>query len=112
MTYETGLTEKFKEIIRNELYDTGALYLSLEIFSYSLPGQVFFDIQCEEYIIYHIDRLNLLTRLSGFPEFQSAYEIYVKENIEAVLRQRLSGSTTEPVSENIIPTCFILVNGV
>jgi hypothetical protein len=112
MIYEGALTDKFKEVIIDELYDTGALYRSMEIFSYEAPGTVYFDVQCEEYIVYHIERLNLLERLSEFDEFQEAYEKYIDVNLEPALQASLDDiNAPDPNLALLLPKCIITVNG-
>lgn len=113
MILENDLTERFKGIIENELYDTGALYRSIEIYSYESGNVVYFDVVCEEYIVYHIERLNLLERLSEFDEFQEAYERYVEINLEPALQESVSSiNAKDPTAELLIPRCVILVNSV
>ena len=46
MILESDLTSSFKQIIRNELYDTGALYESMQIYSQELPGQILVKVVC------------------------------------------------------------------
>lgn len=112
MIYEGAITDRFKEIIRADLYDTGALYDSLQIFSYEVPDAIYFDVQCEEYIVYHIDRLNLLERLSELDEFQEAYEKYLQISVEEDLARSLSSlDAPDPDFGRILPRCFITLNG-
>lgn len=112
MIYEGAVTDRFKEIIVDELYDTGALYRSMEIFSFESSGVIYFDVQCEDYIVYHITRLNLLERLSDLPEFQVAYEQYLLVDIEAALQESLSSnSAPNPDPSLLLPRCVITVNG-
>lgn len=85
MIYEGALTESFKEIIRNELYDTGALYESMQIYSEEIPGEIQVMISCNDYIIYHIARLDLLTRLVKLPEFLEMAKKYYIETIKRYL---------------------------
>ena len=112
MIYEGALTEAFKEIILNELYDTGDLYESLQIYSEERDFGIWYLIQCEEYIIYHIERLNLIERLSEFPEFQASYEKYVQYRVDSSLEISLS-SVDAPEAEifDLLPQVFVSING-
>jgi hypothetical protein len=112
MIYEGALTEAFKEIIINELYDTGALYESMQIYSFENEGVITFDVQCNDYIVYHIQRLDLLDRLIAFPEFQEAYLKYTNIYLESELRISLSSIDAADINPDmLIPRCVVTVNG-
>jgi hypothetical protein len=112
MIYEGALTEAFKEIIINELYDTGALYESMQIYSESINNEIVIDIQCEEYIVYHIQRLDLIPRLVEFPEFGDVLSKWIVVDIERFLEFELNNlDGPDPSPGSIIPRVRILLNG-
>jgi len=112
MILESELTRRFKQVIRDELYDTGALYESMEIYSLETSNNIIFDIVCNDYIVYHIERLNLLDRLQEFPEFTEAYTRYISPRLEAEIQRSVESLDAEDVSiQQIFPPCLILVNG-
>jgi len=112
MIYEGALTNAFKEIIIDELYDTGELYRSVQIFSDFFNGTVFFDIQSKDYIVYHVQRLELIERLEDMEELSDAYSKYIDGSVENAIKDSLA-SLDAPDPEDLLefPRCVILFNG-
>lgn len=92
MTFETELTDEFKEIIFNELYDTGALYESMEIYSEFTPDIIYIQIVCNEYIQYHLARLDLIERLGALASFRAVIERGFAFSIGSRIKETLMGS--------------------
>jgi len=112
MILNTILTQVFKEIILKErLYDTGALYRSIQVYTdFSAPPRLAINIVAEDYVKYYITERGLSTQLLDHPLFETEVDRLIFKWMSAgITSGLLSAATTAPLPS---VRCRITYNGV
>ena len=72
MILNVQMTNVFKEIILSEkLYDTGALYRSIQVYYNLVPPTLYINITSEDYVKYYISDRGLTRQLLNHPVFET-----------------------------------------
>jgi hypothetical protein len=82
MEEEKELTEAVKEIIYNQLYLTGDLWKSIKCYSELWESTIEITIKSNDYIKYHLERLDLEAQFAELPEYQDVLKRYMEAYYE------------------------------
>jgi hypothetical protein len=108
MKLNTVLTNLFKAtILKVDLYDTGALYNSVEVFTNVVNDKLFIDIDCKDYVKYHLVETHLVDVFTSNQKFSNEISTLLKPQLET----KISNSINNNVDFTFTPTITIYING-
>jgi heme oxygenase len=82
-----------KDLIYAQLYDTGALYESVMVNAYVNGNQVDVEIRCNDYIKYHVERLDLTNQIKDNTFFKQEMARLLGDYFRGEVIKRISNPT-------------------